>query len=94
MGAQFELGEIVGSPTALDLLERAGVSPASLLSRHASGDWGEVSEVDAIENGLSVRDGFRILSSYQVGEDRVWIITKADRGATMILLAKEYSLRA
>ena len=55
---------------------------------------GEVSEVDAIENGLSVRDGFRILSSYQVGEERVWIITKADRSATMILLPKEYSLRA
>ena len=94
MGAQFELGEIVGTPTALDLLERAGVSPASLLSRHASGDWGEVSEVDAIENGLSVREGFRIMSSYQVGEERVWIITKADRSATMILLPKEYSLRA
>ena len=93
MGAQFELGEIVGTPTALDLLERAGVSLASLLSRHASGDWGEVSEVDAIENGLSVRDGFRILSSYQMGEDRVWIITKADRSATMILLPKEYSLK-
>jgi hypothetical protein len=94
MAALFELGEIVGTPTALDLLERAGVSPASLLSRHASGDWGDVAEVAAIENALSVRDGFRILSSYQVGEDHVWLITKADRSATMILLPKEYSLRA
>ena len=94
MGALFELGEIVGTPTALDLLERAGVSPASLLSRHASGDWGEVSEVDAIENALSIRDGFRIVLSYTVGGKYVWIITKADRSATMILLPKEYSIRA
>jgi hypothetical protein len=90
MGALFELGEIVGTPAALDVLERAGVSPASLLRRHASGDWGDVAEVDAIENTLSVREGFRILSSYQVGEDRVWIITKADRSASIILLPKEY----
>ena len=90
MKALFELGKVVGTPGALDLLERAEVSPASLLRRHASGDWGEVSEVDAIENALSVRDGFRILSSYPIGGEQVWIITKADRSATTILSPKEY----
>jgi hypothetical protein len=90
MKALFELGKVVGTPGALDLLERTEVSPASLIRRHASGDWGEVSEVAAIENALSVREGFRVLSSYSVGGEHVWIITKADRSATTILLPKEY----
>jgi hypothetical protein len=89
MKALFELGKVVGTPSTLDLLERAEVSPASLLRRHALGDWGEMSEVDAIENALSVRDGFRILLSYTVGGEQV-IITKADRSVTTILSPKEY----
>ena len=48
-----------------------------------------MSEVDAIENALSVRDGFRILLSYTVGGEQV-IITKADRSVTTILSPKEY----
>ena len=38
MEAGFKLGEVVCTPAALIFLEEAGVSPASLLSRHASGD--------------------------------------------------------
>ena len=93
MEARFELGEVVCTPAALVFLEETGVSPASLLRRHASGDWGDVTEVAAMENEFSVQQGYRILSRYPVGEDHVWIITKADRSATMILLPKEYSRR-
>jgi len=32
----------------------------------------------------------RVLSSYEVGEGRVWIITEADRSVTTILLPEEY----
>lgn len=90
MEARFKLGEIVCPPSALVFLEEAGVSPASLLHRHVSGDWGDVSEVAAIENEFSVKEGYRILSMYPVGGEHVWIITKADRSATTILLPKEY----
>jgi hypothetical protein len=90
MEAGFKLGEVVCTPAALIFLEEAGVSPASLLRRHASGDWGDVSEVAAKENEFSVKEGYRILSRYPVGGEHVWIITKADRSATTILLPKEY----
>jgi hypothetical protein len=30
-----------------------------------SGDWGDVSEDDARENDLSVREGFRLWSAYR-----------------------------
>ncbi len=87
----LELGATVATPGALEALEQAGVSPASLLVRHQSGDWGEVPKEDARENERSLKHGYRVLSSYPLGEGRkVWIITEADRSATTILLPSEY----
>ena len=92
MAALFPLGELVATPGALALLADAGENPAVLLARHVSGDWGEVPPEDARENELSVREGFRIVSSYPVGSGgaRVWLITEADRSSTCILLPEEY----
>ena len=92
MEARFELGRIVATPGALELLAATGADPAELLSRHVRGDWGEVPPEDARENELSVREGFRIVSSYCVGEDgsKIWFITEVDRFSTCILLPQEY----
>lgn len=83
---------MVATPGALEALETSGVSPARLLERHRSGDWGEVPPEDAKENERSVEHGYRILSSYPVGEpgEKVWIITEADRSSTCLLLPSEY----
>ncbi len=75
----FELGQIVATPGAIERMEALGLSPAELLARHVRGDWGNVPPEDARENDLSVREGFRILSSYGAGDDRLWVITEADR---------------
>ena len=48
------------------------------IARHQSGDWGDVSTEDASENDLSVREGFHVLSSYEVVGERLWITTEAD----------------
>jgi hypothetical protein len=91
MAALFPLGHTVATPGALAALTNAGTSPAKLLDRHASGDWGIVSADDAAENELSLREGFRILSAYTLptGEG-LWIITEHDRSATTVLLPSEY----
>jgi hypothetical protein len=60
------------------------------LARHATGDWGDLDEQDREENELSLKHGWRIVSSYIVGEKTVWIITEADRSVTTILLPDEY----
>ena len=60
----FDLGRVVATPGALKALRSAGMDPRELLRRHAAGDWGDVGAGDAHENELSVREGFRILSSY------------------------------
>ena len=89
--ALFDLGRLVATPGALDALTAAGVAPRSLLRRHQRGDWGEVPPEDAKENELSVREGFRVLSSYPLETgSRVWIITEADRSSTCILRPEEY----
>ena len=91
MPAKFPLGKLVATPGALDALERTGQSPLEFLSRHASGDWGEVCEADKKENDFSVRNGFRLLSAYRLRDGtKIWIITEADRSATTILLPEEY----
>lgn len=87
---KFKLGRLMSTPGALALLERAGVDGFSLIVRHVSGDWGEVDADDARENDLSVECGFRVLSAYQVGGEKLWVITEADRSATTLLLPSEY----
>ena len=86
----FPLGRIVATPGALAALAAASVTPMALLARHAAGDWGDVPPEDAAENELSLARGLRVLSSYPVGDDRVWIITEADRSATTLLLPSKY----
>ena len=87
---RFELGRVVATPAALAVLEEAVVEPVELLRRHHAGDWGFVPAEDARENERSVQRGYRIISSYPVGEEKVWIITEADRSSTCLLLPSEY----
>ncbi len=87
----LELGATVATPGALEVLEQAGVSPASLLQRHQSGDWGELDAHDRRENERSLKHGYRVLSSYPLdGGRKVWIITEADRSSTCLLTPEEY----
>ena len=90
MTVTFPLGRVVATTGALKVLVESGEDPLSLLSRHCSGDWGELGAHDRRENKLSLKNGWRVLSSYPVGERKVWIITEADRSVTTILLPEEY----
>ena len=87
----FSPGRIVATPGALALLDKAQKSPWEFLSRHLRGDWGDLCQEDKAENELSLKHGFRLLSSYPVTEtDTLWIITEADRSVTTLLLPSEY----
>jgi hypothetical protein len=88
---KFPLGSIVATSGALEALERAGQASWRFLGRHAAGDWGEVSDADRQENEVSLTHGFRLLSVYRtrLGE-KIWVMTEADRSATIVLLPDEY----
>ena len=63
----------------------------SSLTRHRSGDWGNLTDEDKQENELSLKAGYRLLSAYESeGLPKIWIITEADRSATTILFPDEY----
>ncbi len=91
-----QLGQIVATPGALVALAATNTSPSTLLSRHASGDWGDLDAHDRATNDAALRDGSRLLSAYTVAEGvTVWIITEATdedghRAATTLLLPEEY----
>ena len=90
MTVPLPLGRVMATPGALELLVEAGGHPFELLARHATGDWGELCAFDRRQNEIALREGYRILSSYPVGEGRVWIITEANRSVTTMLLPEEY----
>jgi hypothetical protein len=86
----FPLGECRITPGALQVLADADVRPLTLLRRHQRGDWGDVGPEDAAENEYSVPRGLRIISWYTVADERLMVLTEADRSATTILRTDEY----
>ena len=90
MTAPLPLGRVVATRGALKLLLEAGGHPFEYLARHATGNWGDLCAFDRRQNEIALREGYRVLSSYSVGEKSVWIITEADRSITTILLPEEY----
>ena len=88
--APLPLGQVVATPGALETILGAGGDPSDYIARHAAGDWGELCAFDHRQNGIALRDGYRVFSSYAVGKGRVWVITEADRSVSTILLPEEY----
>ena len=90
-GSKFDLGRIVATPGALDAFAESDENSRVFLSRHASGDWGEVCKSDWEENELALGQGWRLFSVYRLRDGtKIWIITEADRSATTLLLPSEY----
>ncbi len=91
---KFSLGKTLLTPGALDVLQKGNISPATLLKRHQSGDWGDLCKEDremndsAIQNEEENRQ--RVMSVYKVGTETIWIITEWDRSVTTLLLPSEY----
>jgi hypothetical protein len=87
----FDLGQIVGTPGALEAIQKANQQPLEFLQRHVAGDWGDLDAEDKEANDGSLEDGTRIFSAYHtVDEVKIWIITEWDRSATTLLLPSEY----
>jgi hypothetical protein len=86
----FKLGAVVATPAALRFCALHNIQPTQLIARHAAGDWGELTTEDVQSNVQAVQHDLRILSSYPVGDGKVWIITEADRSSTCLLLPEDY----
>lgn len=94
---RFRSGKIVMTHGALKALVRADANATELLTRHLTGDWGELSDDDARSNEAAIEhEGKpdlqeRVLSAYTLTSGvKLWIITEWDRSVTTLLLPEEY----
>lgn len=87
----FPLGQVFLTVGAKEALEESGQNAFDFLSRHQTGDWGEICDEDKNENELSLREGFRLLSAYRTNQGiKFWCITEHNRSVTTLLLPEEY----
>ena len=86
----FPLGNLVATAGVNAHLIDNGIDPTPFIRQHHCGLWGDVPPEDAQENDLSVLNQLRILSSFTIAGQRVWIITEADRSSTTMLFPSEY----
>jgi len=86
---RLPMGRTVVTRTARKVL--TGHDIHSALRRHESHDWGNVSESDRKSNDRAVKNGDRILSSYQSSDgETFWINTEWDRSVTTVMLPEDY----
>lgn len=83
---RFALGQVVATPAALELLQQHSRTPLEFITRHHQGDWGDICEEDRNANETALNDGIRLFSAYKLNDDdRIWVITEADRTSTCVL---------
>ena len=83
----FELGKLVVTPNAAQVLANSGSSADDVLARHAEGDWGEVSKQEREVNERGLSEQFNLVSNYRMSDGQfITVFTKADRSMTMIHL--------
>jgi len=85
---RFPLGQV--AITANASLRLATEMVLTALSRHASGDWGDLCPEDTLANESALQQGDRLFSAYGQSADRFWVITEADRSVTTVLLPEDY----
>jgi hypothetical protein len=96
-GPKFKLGQIVATRGAADAFQKTGQIIALFLTRHVTGDWGDLCQDDKALNDEAVANEGnqdkqqRVLSMYHLNDGtRIYIITEWDRSVTTILLPEEY----
>ncbi|MBK9444092.1 MAG: hypothetical protein IPN53_23505 [Comamonadaceae bacterium] len=66
----FQVGQIVATPSALAFMDKHHIEPLDLLRRHQQCDWGDLDQHDRAANLAALKDGSRLLSSYEIGFQR------------------------
>ena len=87
----FPIGRVVLTPGARAILLQFDMIPQDLLSRHETGDFGDLCEEDKQANREAIRDGDEILSAYKLSPiTKLWVVTEGDHSITTITTPEEY----
>lgn len=91
---KFEVGRVLWTRGVNEAIARSAHFAKFVtesFNRHATGDWGDLGMEDKEVNEYALDKYERLLSAYEYPDGRkIWIITEADRSATMILFSNEY----
>lgn len=87
----FPVGAIYISYRALQTLRRLNLKPETFISRHTSGDWGDINVLIKNENIMAIDSKSVITSRYSLeGQvNQLIVITRGDRSSTTILLPND-----
>lgn len=89
LAGKFPLGRTLMTPGALGALTHDEILNA--LTRHVSGDWGELEEEDLAANERALLTEGRLVSVHSSSSHvRFYVITEHDRSVTTVLLPHEY----
>jgi hypothetical protein len=87
--SEFDLGHTVASPDVLEFSIKYNVNLTSIIERHRSCDFGDITIEQRHSNVLAVTYGGNIFSAYRIDNgfgDYIWVETCSDRRSTHITL--------
>jgi hypothetical protein len=84
--ALFPLGEVTTTRSALERLHALELEPSDLIARHQVGDWGDIDDADVAMNEESLHEKQRFFSSYEIEDERFWVLTTANHSSTTVFL--------
>lgn len=99
----FEAGVVRATPEAMRLIKQRRARPEVLLVRHMTGDWGDASAVLKERNQFAITQAEQVVSKYRINKERevttaeeineeaLYVVTSADRSATIFLTNQEWN---
>ena len=95
---KFEMGRLVMTTALQEDLKKSDTEKGwhdeinLLVSRHLSGDFGDMDDHDTDQNKAAIESGEdRVFSSYTTNKGiKLWIITEWDRSITTVLRPEDY----
>lgn len=90
----FSTGTLDITPAASAALAALHADLSTYLSRHQSGDWGEVNDITRQDNDYAVQHNQLICSTYKLSDgNELLILTLGDRSLTHVFLGSEQQVR-
>lgn len=91
--ASFKLGKLVVTKAVHDKMCSDidfAIGVLESFDKYRSGNWGDLCADDKAENEKALTYGERIFALYNIGSEKIYIITEHDRSVTTLLFPYEY----
>lgn len=87
---KFSLGKTFATAAVTAWAEQEKIDLSRYLHQHHCGQWGDLDADDKAANEAALENGSRIFSCFKTNDQKIYIITEANRSMTTLLFASEY----